>query len=176
MKDEIQEIRKEIKQLKQENEQIKQENEQIRNLIQYKQENFVEISDSQNPGIIIPNKETLIEAFINTISKIDFQRWYTSVRLIVEDFEVEMVALVDSRVDMNCIQEEIIPTQYYEKIGQELYTANKGKLEIGYKLQNTCICQNNFCFRTQFILVQNMTKPFILGIPFITLFYPFSSK
>ena len=64
--------RKQIEQLKQENEQIKQENEQIRNILQYIQENFAETSDNQNLGIIIPNKETLIESFINIISKIDF--------------------------------------------------------------------------------------------------------
>ena len=28
-------------------------------------------------------------------------------------------------------------------------------------------------FRTQFILVQNMSEPLILGTPFITLLYPF---
>ena len=64
--------KKQIEQLKQENEQIKQENEQIRNILQYIQENFAETSDNQNLGIIIPNKETLIESFINIISKIDF--------------------------------------------------------------------------------------------------------
>ena len=158
--------------IKQENDQIKQENEQIRNIIQYKQD-FTETSDNQDPGIIIPNKITHIESFINTISKIDFQRWYTNVKLIVEDFEIEIVALIDSEADMNCIQEGIILTKYYEKTGQELFATNKGKLEIEFKLQNIHICQNNYYFRTQFILVQNMTEPLILGTHFITLLYPF---
>ena len=57
LKEEIQEIKKQIDQLKQENEQIKQENEQIRNILQYKQENSTKISNNQNTGIIIPNKE-----------------------------------------------------------------------------------------------------------------------
>ena len=35
------------------------------------------------------------------------------------------------------------------------------------------LSQNNYCFRTQFILVQNMTEPLILGTPFITLLYHF---
>ena len=35
------------------------------------------------------------------------------------------------------------------------------------------ICQNNYCFRTQFVLVQNITEPLILGTLFITLLYPF---
>ena len=112
---EIQEIKNQINQLnqeneiikqeneliKQENEQIKQENEQIRNVIQYK----LDFAETQDLGIIIPNKQTPIESFINTISKIDFQRWYTNVKIIVEDFEMEIVALIDSGADMNCIQE-----------------------------------------------------------------------
>ena len=92
---------------------------------------------------------------------------------MIEDFEVEMVALIDSGADMNCIQEGLIPTQYYENTGQELFAANKGKLDIEYKLQNVHIYQNNYCFRTQFVLVQNMIEPLILGTPFITLLYLF---
>ena len=39
---------------------------------------------------------------------------------------MEIVALIDSGADMNCIQEGLIPVKYYEKIGQELFAANKG--------------------------------------------------
>ena len=147
-------------------------NKLYRNIIQNKQD-FVETFDNQNPGIIISNKQAPIESFINTISKINFQRWYTSAKIIVEDFEMEIVALIDSGADMNCIQERLISPKYYEKTGQELFAANKGKLEIEFKLQNVHICQNNYCFKTQFILVQNMTKPLILGTLFITSLYHF---
>ena len=84
-----------------------------------------------------------------------------------------MIASIDSGTDMNCIQEGLIPTQYYEKTEQELFATNKGKLDIEYKLQNVYICQDNYYFRAQFVLVQNMTEPLILGTPFITLLYPF---
>ena len=84
-----------------------------------------------------------------------------------------MIALIDSGANMNCIQVGLIPTQYYEKTGQELFVANKEKLDIEYKLQNVHMCQDNYCFRTQFVLVQSMTETLILGTPFITLFYPF---
>ena len=47
-----------------------------------------------------------------------------------------MTTLMELEVDMNCIQERLIPTQYYEKTGQELFATNKGKLDIEYKLQN----------------------------------------
>ena len=74
LEEEIQKIKKQIDQLKQENEQIKQENEQIRNIIQYKPENFAETFDNHDPGIIVPDKQTLIESIINTISKIKFSK------------------------------------------------------------------------------------------------------
>ena len=62
-----------------------------------------------------------------------------------EDFEVEMVALIDSGANMNFIQERLIPTQYYEKTGQKLFAANKGKLNIEYKLQNKYCLELNLC-------------------------------
>ena len=79
----------------------------MRNIIQYKQENFVETSDNQDLRIIIPDKQTPIESFINTISKKDFQILYTNVKVIIEDFEVEMIALIDLGADMNCIKKII---------------------------------------------------------------------
>ena len=90
---------------------IKQENEQIRNIIQYKQENFVETSNNQDLGIIIHDKQIPIESFINTISKIYFQRWYTNVKVIIEDFEVEMTTLIDLGANMNCSKKWLNPTQ-----------------------------------------------------------------
>ena len=45
-----------------------------------------------------------------------------------------MIALIDLGANMNCIQEGLIHTQYYEKTGQEVFAANKGKLDIKYKL------------------------------------------
>ena len=57
-----------------------------------------------------------------------------------------MTTLIDLGGDMNCIQEGLIRTQYYEKIRKELFIANKGKLDIEYKLQNGHhICQYNYC-------------------------------
>ena len=84
-----------------------------------------------------------------------------------------MTTLIVSKADMNCIQDWLIPTQYFEKTREEFFAANKRKLDIKYKHQNVHICQNNYCFKTQFMLIRNMTEPLILGTPFITLLYPF---
>ena len=56
-----------------------------------------------------------------------------------------MITLIDLGADMNCIQERLIRTQYYEKTRQKLFVANKEKLNIEYKLQNVHICQDNYC-------------------------------
>ena len=84
-----------------------------------------------------------------------------------------MTTLIDSEADMNCIQKWLIATQYFEKTGEVFFAANKRKLDIKYKHQNVHICQNNYCFKTQFMLVRNMIEPLILGTHFITWLYPF---
>jgi hypothetical protein len=44
--------------------------------------------------------------FINLIDKINFQKWYVEVILIINaEFQITAVALIDSDADMNCIQE-----------------------------------------------------------------------
>ena len=59
---------------------------------------------------------------------------------MVYKYKTHSRRLIDSGTDMNCIQEGLIPVKYYEQTGQELFAANKGKLEIEFKLQNVHIC------------------------------------
>jgi uncharacterized circularly permuted ATP-grasp superfamily protein len=56
------------------------------------------------------------ELFINLIDRIIFQKWYVEITLIINaEFQITTIALLDSGADMNCIQEGLIPTKYYEK-------------------------------------------------------------
>jgi len=41
-----------------------------------------------------------------------------------------MIVFIDSRADINCIQEGIIPTQYYEKTVRKVISANGTKMNI----------------------------------------------
>ena len=60
--------------------------------------------------------EQLPENFLETISRINFQKWHSKVRIIInKDFEFEVIALIDSKADLNCIQEGIIPSKYFRK-------------------------------------------------------------
>ena len=48
--------------------------------------------------------------FLQTINRINFQKWHSKVRIVIsKDFEIEVVALIDSGADLNCIQEGIVP-------------------------------------------------------------------
>ena len=44
------------------------------------------------------------QKYIDTINIIDFQKWCSKVKIVIsKDFEFEVIALIDSDVDLNCI-------------------------------------------------------------------------
>ena len=52
------------------------------------------------------------EKFLETISRINFQKWHSKVRIVISrDFEFKVIALIDSGADLNYIQEGIIPSK-----------------------------------------------------------------
>ena len=59
--------------------------------------------DLQSP--VIPEAEILQTQFLQTISRITFQKWYSIVNLVVEDFSINVIVLIDSGADQNCIKE-----------------------------------------------------------------------
>ena len=71
---------------------------------------------------------------MQTISKITFQKWYSIVKLVVEDISINAIALIDSGADLNCIKGGIIPTKYCERTNEHLASANGEPLSISYKL------------------------------------------
>ena len=73
-------------------------------------------SDEDEDETVNPTADMLQEAtngtFLQTISRINFQKWHSKVRIVIsKDFEFEVVALIDSSADLNCIQEGIIPSK-----------------------------------------------------------------
>lgn len=75
---------------------------------------------------------------------------------------------------MNCIQEGLVPTKYYEETIESLRAANVPKLKIKYKLSNVNICNQGTCFKTTFLLVKDLSQDVTLGTPFIGLIQPFT--
>ena len=121
----------------------------------------------------ISEKEIPTNQFIQMISKITFQKWFSIVTLIVEDFSKDLVALIDSGADVNCIKKGIVPTKYCEKSNEGLASANGSALHISYKLNKGYIKADGYCFKNTFLIVDNMTSDLILGTPFLTQIYPF---
>ena len=105
-----------------------------------------------------------------------FQKWYTKITLIVhKEFSLTVVALVDSGFDMNCIQEGLIPSKYYESTTNRLTQANGDRLKISNKLTKTYIYNNGINFRTPFFLAEKLSSNVISRNPFLALLYPFST-
>jgi hypothetical protein len=131
---------------------------------------------TQDNNIVIQeiNETTKNDAlFINLINKVFFQKWYVEIILkSSSEFQLTIIALLDSGIDMNFIKKEIIPTKYYEKTIEKLHQANGTRLNIKYKISNAHICNDRVCFKT-FILVKNITSKIILRNSFLALLDPF---
>ena len=82
------------------------------------------------------------------------------------------IALIDSRADMNCIQEGLIPLKYNKKLSKRLIQANEENLIIN-KIPNAHICHDEVYFETALVLIKDLPSKIILGTPFMALLYPF---
>jgi hypothetical protein len=89
--------------------------------------------------------------YCNLLNKITPVRWHTNVKLIIEDHEIEVIVLVDTGADLNCIQEGLIPTKYFEKSTERLNSANGSKMHIKYEINNAHVCKDS--------LFQNIFHP-----------------
>ena len=63
--------------------------------------------------------------------------------------------MIDSGVDMNCIQEGLIPPNYFEKSIERLVSVNGTQMKIKYELNNAHVCHGNVCFKILSVLVKN---------------------
>ena len=108
------------------------------------------------------------------INKILLPKWFTKVKIVVSpDYNFTVIAMIDSGSDINCIQEGLIPSKYFEKSTERLVSANGSQMKIKYELNNAHVCHDNVCFKIPSVLVRNMTDKVILGLPFINALYPF---
>jgi hypothetical protein len=114
---------------------------------------------------------------ISLINKVCPPKWYAKVHIVVaQDYAFDVIVLIDFGANLNCIQEELIPSKYFEKTTQKLNSATRTKLQINYELNDVHVYQDNVYFHIPSVLVKNMTDKVILGIPFIFMLYPFKAK
>ncbi|KAK9668727.1 hypothetical protein RND81_13G081900 [Saponaria officinalis] len=103
-----------------------------------------EPDNSKNKGVIeeiIAENVVIEDQFVQTIQKVNFQKWYAIVTLKVKDFSKNFLALIDSGADQNCIKYGIVP-----------HRANSHPLNVKYKLPKASIVNDGYCFHNTFIV------------------------
>ena len=99
---------------------------------------------------------------LNLINRLIPLKWFSKVKIVVfYDYEFNVISMIYSRADMNCIQEGIISSKYYEKSTKKRFSANGTQMKIKYELNNAHVCHVNVCFKIPTVLVTNMTDKVI---------------
>ena len=130
--------------------------------------------DESSQQALLSDKGIVNNSQLSLVNKLLPPKWFTKVKIVVShDYHFTVIAMIDFGADMNCIQEWLIPSKYFEKSTERLVSANGSQMKIKYELNNAHVCHNNVCFKIPSILVKNITDKVILGLPFINALYPF---
>ncbi|KAG6659871.1 hypothetical protein CIPAW_03G066400 [Carya illinoinensis] len=173
VKREITELREEIKNLKSENASFKQDLACLKLDKEFDHESpsGEESNQSDHAEPSSPNKEICL------VHRSVPQKWFCLVEIVVNhEYRFSAIALIDSGAYLNCIREGLVPTSYFEKSKENLFSANGSKMKIRYELNTAHVCQDNVCFKIPSVLVKNLTHDVILGMPFLNMIYPFLSE
>ncbi|PKI53740.1 hypothetical protein CRG98_025870 [Punica granatum] len=88
-------------------------------------------------------KEIDQQEALTMVGEITAQRWLIKITLIINhDLKVDATALFETGANENCINEQIIPTRFYEKTTELLSSISDTKLDIRYKLSQVDVEQN----------------------------------
>ena len=116
----INDLKREINALKTEIKHLREKDaDQDRKLIElgFQMNNLPQMIKGQELNRQDKEKEEESTSDLLIINQILYQKWYVRIDLVIHnEFTIEnAIALVDSGADMNCIQEGLVPTQYFEK-------------------------------------------------------------
>ena len=173
-------LKNEFKNIKNDNHNIKQELIMLKidkNLdhqqIDNEQDEHKDGDESSQQALL--SEKGIVDHFqLSPVHKLIPPKWFTKVKIFVSpDYHFTVIAMIDSGADMNCIQEGLIPSKYFEKSTKRLVSANGSQMKIKYELNNAHICHNNVNFKIPSVRVKNLTDKVILGLPFINALYPF---
>ena len=161
----LQDLQEEVKQIKLQIEELKFFNQNI----------DIRLTNLEHQKEVLTSETNEdLETFVHSTTIVQKQRWYTKITLKINpDYQATLIALIDSGADLNCIQEELIPTVYFVKTSQRLSTASNDPLKVQYKIPQGHICKYGICIKTSFLLVKNISHQRVLGTPFLTQLYPF---
>jgi hypothetical protein len=66
---------------------------------------------------------------ISLINKVCPPKLYAKVHIVVaQDYAFDVIALIDSGANLNCIQEGLVPSKYFEKSTERLSSTNGNRL------------------------------------------------
>ena len=180
VKQEIIKLKNEFKIIKSDNNNLKQEmllSKIDKNLNKHQSDNEQDEHrdrDESSQQALLSDKGITDDSQLNLVNKRLPPKWFTKVKIVVShDYHFNVIVMIDSSVDMNCIQEELIPSKYFEKSTERLVSTNGTQIKIKYELNDAHVCHDNVCFKIPSVLVKNMTGKVILGLPFINALYPF---
>ncbi|KAL6316353.1 hypothetical protein AAG906_017990 [Vitis piasezkii] len=127
-------------------------------------------SSSGNPKNIKLTEKRII---LNTLTINDLQeeigqyrkdieslRQPTSSEIPIPQDYINRVGFYHSSAALNCLQEGLVPTQFYEKTRQALFALNAH------------ICNQGICIKQTFILVKDLKEKVLLGAPFLSSIFP----
>ena len=112
---------------------------------QDKQDEHSDGAKSSQPALL--SNKGIPDAFTNSqlalVNKIIPPKWFAKVKIVVSlDYHFTVIAMIDSGADMNCIQEGLIPSKYFEKSTERLVSANGSQMKIKYELNNAHVCRS----------------------------------
>ncbi|CAL9002903.1 unnamed protein product [Prunus brigantina] len=142
---EVKIVKKEIAELKQMSHKLQHENSAIKkdlvHLMEKESSSQSESPKSQSESPHNSDEEPSDnQQVVNLIRQVNFRKWYSKVTIFVKNFEFTTVALFDSGADLNCIQEGLIPTKFYQKSRESLSTASGKSLQLNFELPKAHVC------------------------------------
>ena len=71
--------------------------------------------DESSQQALLSDKGIVDNSQLSLVNKLLPPKWLTKVRIVVShDYHFTVIAMIDSSADMNCIQEGLIPSKYFE--------------------------------------------------------------
>ena len=112
--------------------------------------------DKSSQQAFLSNKGIIDNSQLNLVNKVLPPKWFTKVKIVVSHgYHFTIITMIDSSVDMNYIQEGLIPSNYFEKSTERLVSVNGTQMKIKYELNNAHVCHGNVCFKIPSVLVKN---------------------
>ena len=81
--------------------------------------------DESSQQALLSEKGIVDRLELSPVHKLIPPKWFTKIKIVVSsDYHFTVIAMIDSGANMNCIQEGLIPSKYFEKSTKRLVSAN----------------------------------------------------